>query len=95
VLSACQAFVWQHFSNPDGLSYLNMARAVAEGDWAQVHNPYWGPVGGADAPALAWATARVTPLRCRVPPNSTAMLGSASWITGRSTRARCLPRRPR
>jgi hypothetical protein len=60
LLSACQAFVWRHFSNPDGLSYLDIARAVAEGDWAQVHNPHWGPLYPA-LMGLALRAARLSP----------------------------------
>ena len=43
-LAALQAWAQRHVMNPDGISYLDMARAAAAGNWAETINGYWSPV---------------------------------------------------
>jgi hypothetical protein len=44
VLAGVQAYAQRHAINPDGLSYLDLARAFLAGDLDTAINPYWGPV---------------------------------------------------
>jgi hypothetical protein len=43
-LAGAQAFAHRHAINPDGVSYLDLARAFLTGDLDTAINPYWGPV---------------------------------------------------
>ena len=39
-----QALAHRHFVNPDGISYIEMGRYVAEGHFAALVNAYWSPL---------------------------------------------------
>ncbi len=43
-LCALHAYVARHTMNPDGVSYLDIADACAQGHWAACLNPYWSPL---------------------------------------------------
>jgi hypothetical protein len=43
-VAALQAWATRHAMNPDGLSYLDLARALLAGDWHTGLNPHWGPL---------------------------------------------------
>jgi hypothetical protein len=44
VIAGAQAFAHRHAMNPDGVSYLDLARAFLAGDLDTAINPYWGPL---------------------------------------------------
>jgi hypothetical protein len=44
ILAAGQAFAHRHAINPDGVAYLDLARAFLAGDLDTAINPYWGPL---------------------------------------------------
>jgi hypothetical protein len=39
-----QAWAFRHVVNPDGISYLDIARACTRGDWHSLVNGYWSPL---------------------------------------------------
>lgn len=43
-LAVLQAWADRYAMNPDGISYLDMSRAVAAGHWAETINGYWSPL---------------------------------------------------
>ncbi len=44
LLGVLEAVAYRHAMNPDGMSYLDVARAYLAGDLASAINPYWGPL---------------------------------------------------
>ena len=44
LLGVLEAVTYRHAMNPDGVSYLDVARAYLAGDLASAINPYWGPL---------------------------------------------------
>lgn len=44
VLVLIQVLFWRNMMDADGMSYLDVAHAYAEGDWAGAVNAYWSPL---------------------------------------------------
>lgn len=44
LLCGLHAYVARHVTCPDGVSYLDIAGACVQGDWAASLNPYWSPL---------------------------------------------------
>lgn len=44
VLGAIQAWAGRHMMNGDGISYIDIAREIVRGHWANVPNGYWSPL---------------------------------------------------